>query len=215
MGRSRRLLILAVALVPPVGIAFRPAPESVPVGAVAFSPDGRALATICFARSPRPHTELRLWDLVSGRERRSERRVFPDPLLTVAEGGERLVTHTWNGGPRPLSDLRLWPERLALDCRHGGAGCRSALSRDGRILATGRHWADLDQDTRVRLWDVATGRLVRTLDDGQLVDVLEFSPDGQILAGAGTAGRLGRRLRRRAGLVEGRRALCGTDGVCP
>ena len=35
---------------------------------------------------------------------------------------------------------------------------------------------------RVRLWDLDTGRLKTTLDDGQLVDRMAFSPDGRLLA---------------------------------
>ncbi|MDR3623117.1 MAG: hypothetical protein P4L85_27440, partial [Paludisphaera borealis] len=154
------------------------------VGAAAFSPDGRALATVCYPQSPRPHVELRIWDLATRRERRSDRRVSPDPLLTVVDGGERLVARAVDGGARPLSELVRWPERLLLDGRIGGAGCTPALSLDGRTLATARHRVDLDEDTRVRLWDVADGRLIKTLDDGELVDMLACSPDGRILAGA-------------------------------
>jgi WD40 repeat protein len=126
---------------------------------------------------------LRIWDLASGRERRSERRVF-DPLLTLVDGGERLVVRAVDGSTQPLADLVRWPERLLLDGRGAGVYCRPALSRDGRTLATARHQADRDRDTRVRLWDVATGQLVKTLDDGEFVDMLSFSPDGRILAGA-------------------------------
>ena len=188
MSRLRRLLILTVALVPPLWVAFLQAPDFVMVGGVAFSPDGGALATVCYPQDPQPHAELRVWDLATGRERRSERRAMPDPrtvpgpLLTVAEGGERLVAHTVDGGTRPLTELVRWPERLLLEDGGHGVGCVPALSHDGRILATARHRADLDRDTRVRLWDVATGRLIKTLDNGQLVAMLAFSPDGHILA---------------------------------
>jgi WD40 repeat protein len=153
------------------------------IGAVAFSPDGSVLATICYPQSPQPHAELRVWDLVTARERRPERRVVPDPLLIVTDGDERLVARAVDGGTQPLSELVRWPERLLLGGRVGGIGCLTALSLDGRTLATARHRVDLDKDTRVRLWDVATGRLVKTLDDGKLKAMLAFSPDGHILAG--------------------------------
>jgi hypothetical protein len=165
-------------------IASVKAPDVVTVGVVAFSPDGRTLATVSYPHSLRPHAELRVWDLVTGRERRPERRTVPDPLLIVADDCERLVARTADGGTRPLSDLVRWPERLLLDGRLGVLGCRAALSLDGHTLATARHRADRDQDSRVHLWVVATGRLVRTLDDGEFVDMLAFSPDGHILAGA-------------------------------
>ena len=151
---------------------FLQAPRIVMVGGVGFSPEGGALATVCYPQVPQPHAEIRVWDLATGRERLSERRVVPGPsavpgpLLTVAEGGERLVAQTLDGGTRPLTDLTRWPERLLLEDGGHGVGCLPALSRDGRILATARHRANLDRDTRIRLWDVATGRLVKTLDDG-------------------------------------------------
>jgi WD40 repeat protein len=188
VSRLRRLLILVVALVPPLWVAFLQAPDFVMVGGVAFSPDGRALATVCYPQVPQPHAELRVWDLATGRERRADRRAMPGPravpgpLLTVAEGGERLVAQAVDGSTRPLADLTRWPERLLLEDGGHGVGCVPALSHDGRILATARHRADLDLDTRVRLWDVATGRLVKTLDDGHLKAVLAFSPNGHILA---------------------------------
>jgi WD40 repeat protein len=184
MSRSRRLLVLAVALVPPVWVALGHAPDLTMVGAVSFSPDGRALATVCYPQVPQPHAELRVWDLATGRERRSERCEFPDPVLTVADGGEFLIARGVDGSSRPLADLVHWPERLLLDARVGGVGCVPALSFDGRTLATARFRVDLDTDTRVRLWDVDTGRLIKTLEDGELVDMLAFSADGSILAGA-------------------------------
>src|SRR5262249_26106976 len=140
--------------------------------------------TVCYPQLPRPHAEVRVWDLVTGRERRSERRVLPDPLLTVADGGERLVAQAVDGGTRPLADLARWPGRGLLGGRVGGGGCLRARAPDGRTLATARHRVDRDEDTPVRLWDVATGRLIKALDDGELVDMLAFSPDGHILAGA-------------------------------
>jgi WD40 repeat protein len=182
MSRSRCLLILAIALAPLVWVALGQAPDLTMVGAAAFSPDGRALATVCYPQVPRPHAELRVWDLASGRERRSVRCEFPDPVLTVADGGERLVARKVDGGSRPLAELVHWPERLLLDSRGGGVGCIPALSVDGRTLATARFRVDLDTDTRVRLWDVATGRLIKTLDDGELKAMLAFSPQGHILA---------------------------------
>jgi WD40 repeat protein len=64
---------------------------------------------------------------------------------------------------------------------HGIKNC--AVSPDGKTLAVSTY-----PDIAVQLWDIATGKLLRTLPDGPM-DVrgvksssLAFSPDGKMLA---------------------------------
>jgi WD40 repeat protein len=183
MSRSGRLWILAVAMAPLVWVGSWNVGERLAVGAVSFSPDGQALATVCFPQHPRPHAQLRVWDLATGCERWSERREVPYPLLIVADDGGRIIAGRAEAGMWPLSELADWPERILFSGWSPGVGCCAAMSADGRMLATARHRADLGRDTRIHLWDVATGRLIKTLDDGEFVDMLTFSPDGRILVG--------------------------------
>jgi WD40 repeat protein len=176
MDRTRYLLqvavLLAIAAAPFACLWLRQSPEDFVIGNVAFASDGKSLAT--FSGHDRGRvSELRVWDLSTARERRTERQTLLAPELALSPDG-RTITLNTPAGVRPLRELADWPGPVFLNFG------RRTLAPDRRILAT----ACLDQThlDRIQLWDVATGTLAGELTDGELNDCLAFSHDSRTLA---------------------------------
>jgi WD40 repeat protein len=151
------------------------------VDGVAFSPNGRLLATATFDGGT-----VLLWNPATG-------KLTGKPLNT-GSGGVDGVAFSPNGRRLATADddgtVRLWnpatgkPVGRPLNADtgpHGGVDA-VAFSPDGNLLATA------DEDGTVRLWNPATGKPVRGSlyadASGFGVDAVAFSPDGKLLASA-------------------------------
>ena len=150
---------------------------------VAFSPDGKILASASEAFNP----IVELWNAktgahiatLAGYEPRGERRVHS---LAFSPDGTILATGTWWGSIK-LWDMATRTEIITF--RHGSDKSRImslAFSPDGKILASAvtDEWTE---EHTIKLWDMATKTEIATLSGHTKgVQSVAFSPDGKTLA---------------------------------
>ncbi|MFB7474461.1 trypsin-like peptidase domain-containing protein [Kitasatospora sp. NPDC056184] len=144
-----------------------------PVDTVAFSPDGKTLATAGDDES------VSLWDVATGKALTSLAG-HTDAVFSVAfsPDGKTLASASFDQTVR-LWDVATGKERAMLN-GHAGVVFSVAFSPDGKTLASA------GGDKSVRLWDAATGAALAQLTghDGSVFSVA-FSPDGKTLASGG------------------------------
>ena len=147
-----------------------PAPSE--VRSVAFSADGRLLATATQGGV------FQLWNTVSG-QKVAQRTFRHDPLYAVAfSPDDALVAIGSDSGILRLYHIARG-EVTTLPTPHGVPIYTVAFSTDGRLLASA------GDDRMVRLWSMDRGVQIRTLTgDTDAIFHVAFSPDGRTLASA-------------------------------
>ncbi|HKQ73581.1 MAG TPA: hypothetical protein VJ810_07645 [Blastocatellia bacterium] len=142
------------------------------VGLVAFSPDGRTLASVSIDRT------VKLWDLANRQE-----------LIPLAGHNDSVYSVRFSPDGRMLASasrdrtVKLWDlasrQELTTLAGHKDSVYSVAFSPDGRTLASA------SKDRVVKLWDVASRQEIKTLAGHKdSVSSVAFSPDGRMLASA-------------------------------
>lgn len=143
---------------------------------VTFSPDGTLVATGSYDGT------ARVWDAVTGEPvappLRHDRRVVH---VSFSPDGARVLTASEDG------TAQLWDARTGRGwgspLRHDGPVVRAGFSRDGTHVLTS------SRDGTARVWDARTGLPVPTHvrpPRGFVIALAAFSPDGSLLATAGS-----------------------------
>jgi WD40 repeat protein len=174
-GEEQAQSALLTALGRPHHIATQLTEHSDQVRDVAFSPDGRLLATASLDRT------IRLWSVATGQPHGKPLKGHTSGVLAVAFSPDGKILASASDD----RTLRLWtvasgmPRGAPLE-GHTAAVTDVAFSPDGTTLAS----ASLDRT--VRVWDTVTGRQRGTALAGHTdgVNAVAFSPDGEMLASA-------------------------------
>jgi WD40 repeat protein len=147
------------------------------VHAVAFSPDGKLLATGEFANGWSAST-LRLWEVKSGRQLVARNTGTSGVVsLAFSPDGKTLALAGATGSVRLLNAPGLATSRQL--GKHTGRARKVAFSPDGKYLASA------GDDGAVLLWDLATRKSRRVGQHAGGAQAVAFSPDGKLLASGG------------------------------
>jgi WD40 repeat protein/uncharacterized caspase-like protein len=151
------------------------------VTSLAFSPDGATLVSASYDKA------IKLWDVATGKVLQTLNGHSAEvQSVAFSPDSHTLASGNWDG------TLRLWDVAT-----RGQIGVLESNSRairtivfspDGKTLAAG---SDEFEDNIINLWDVATSRLLRTIQHPEPVNSLAFDHNGTTIAVGGQDGSIG------------------------
>jgi WD40 repeat protein len=147
------------------------------VESMAFSPDGKTLATGSFQ-------ELKLWDVDQGSVKQTLGG-FADRVTSIDYSPDSKYIATGGGAPTEEGEVRLFEAgsgKLVLDLKntHSDSVFGVAFSPNSAMLAT------CGADKFVKVWEVPSGKAIKSFE-GHTHHVLDvgWKPDGKVLVSGG------------------------------
>lgn len=151
--------------------------HTAPVDALAFSPDGKLLAS-----GSRDKT-VKLWDVTTGKLKYSKKCGSAVDSVVFSSDGTRLVAGSKD------SQIRIWDVPTGKLARTLDIHAKSEYEYGVEIARSPieNYFASGTEDAKVNIWNINTGEVVTTIPAQDFVVGVAFSQDGTKLACAGYA----------------------------
>ncbi|OQE16196.1 hypothetical protein PENSTE_c025G10455 [Penicillium steckii] len=151
--------------------------HSGPVISIAFSPDGRTLA------SGSDDQTLRLWDVTTGQVLEAVKGSVSAVAVAFSPDGRMLAVAFSGFGKSEIRILDPITGEIEQSFDHPSRMKSIALSPDGQFLAVSTH------DRKVRLWELETLQLRETFEGKWQVGSVDISPNGNFMAFSSSSSR--------------------------